>query len=251
MQVNSYLSCRLIQNAFICLVLLLIPTIYSAGQNLDSERFNFVLHDSLDHGDVAHLAVALEENYERIKRNLQVATLPLIRVQIWADNEAYQDAMEDAFGMRFPGSRGYVYGADELRILFHNEDSAARELVHEFVHAVSLTLNPEFGNNPRWLWEAVAQYEAGEFRDPREISYVQEGNYPGLDELNAGFNSGRNIYDIGFVLVDYIVKMWGKEALIALIRSNGAIQETLNINVIDFESGWHHYMKKTYFSNND
>jgi len=40
-------------------------------------------------------------------------------------------------------------------------------VVHGFCHAVSLYVSPTFGNNPRWLWEAVALYENAEFVDPR------------------------------------------------------------------------------------
>ena len=38
-------------------------------------------------------------------------------------------------------------------------DALIEAAVHEFAHGVSLHVNPRFGNNPRWLWEAVAIYE--------------------------------------------------------------------------------------------
>lgn len=212
------------------------------------EPFNFVLHDTLTTSDVAHLSKALNDNYERVKQNLRVQRLPTITVQVWSDEEQYQLVMEQAFGSRFPGSRGYVTGDSELRILYHRHLSAQKEAVHEFVHVVSLNLNPDFGNNPRWLWEAVAQYEANELRDPNDVDYMRRRDFPTLEDLNAGFNSSKNIYDVGYLLVDYIVSNWGRDELIDLIRSNGDIPATLSTSVADFELGWHQFIEEKYLS---
>ena len=215
--------------------------------SLEASRFNIVLHDSLEQADVAHLIEALNANYEPVKTHLMVPSLPVITIQIWADVEHYQQAMEATLGMRFPGSRGYVTGDRELRLLYHRRLSAQKEAVHEFVHVVSLNLNPDFGNNPRWLWEAVALYEAEEFRDPRDIDYLQKGNYPTLAQLNEGFNSGRNIYDVGYLLIDYIVNNWGSSELVELIKSNGDIEKVLAVSEEEFEQGWYKFVDSKYF----
>ena len=89
-------------------------------------------------------------------------------------------------------------------------------------------------------------YVAEEFRDPKEIPYLQEGDYPSLGELNTDFNSGRNIYDVGFLLIDYIVSSWDHDRLIELIKANGAIEETLGISEADFEMGWRKFVEKKY-----
>ena len=219
----------------------------SLSQNsIIQPRFNVVLHDTLVQADIAHLVHTLNENYDRIKNSLGVSSLPQISVQVWSDESMYQQAMMETLGMRFPGSRGYVTGDKELRLLFHRRLSAQKEAIHEFVHVVSLNLNPDFGNNPRWLWEAVALYLAEEFRDPREVDYLLDGSYPTLQELNSGFNSGRNIYDVGFLLGDYIVSTWSINHLIDLIRSNGNIEATLGITENSFEADWHSYIQENY-----
>ncbi len=208
--------------------------------------FSFVLHDTLTTADVAHLSSALHDNYARIKQELRVQRLPTITVQIWSDEEQYQLAMEQAFGSRYPGSRGYVTGDRELRLLYHRMLSAQKEAVHEFVHVVSLNLNPDFGNNPRWLWEAVALYFAGELREPADVAYLQNGEFPTLEELDAGFNSSKNIYDVGYLLVDYIVTQWGDDALINLIKANRDIPATLDVSMAEFESGWQQFVTEKY-----
>ena len=228
------------------LVTLLLILVFALPKTADAQteqnRFNFVLHDTLTTADVAHLERALQSNYERIKDQLQVASLPTIKVQIWSDETLYQDAMEETLGSRFPGSRGYVTGDTEMRLLYHRRLSAQKEAVHEFAHVVSLNLHPEFGNNPRWLWEAVALYSAGELREPAEVDYMRNREFPTLEELSAGFNASKNIYDVGYLLVDYITTQWGQDALIDLIRANGDIPSVLDVSVDAFEKGWHQFV---------
>ena len=214
----------------------------------EADRFNIILHDSLTQADINHLVKALNENYGPIVQHLQVSSLPRITIQIWADEEHYQQAMEETLGMRFPGSRGYVTGDREMRLLYHRRLSAQKEAVHEFAHVVTLNMNPEFGNNPRWLWEAVAMYEAQEFRDPRDVDYMKEGKYPTLADLNEGFNTGRSIYDVGYTLVAYIVNDWGSDALINLIHSNGDIEGVLSVTEEAFEKGWHEFVESRYLN---
>lgn len=234
--------------AMACLILFVSITSQAVAQNQEATpRFNYVLHDTLEQADVAHLVHALEENYKRVKDHFRVASLPTITVQIWAEEETYQQAMEERLGMRFPGSRGYVTGDSELRLLYHRRLSAQKEAVHEFAHVVSLNLNSNFGNNPRWLWEAVAMYAAEEFRKPNEVPELQNDSFPTLEELNTDFNSGRSIYDVGYVLVEYIVSNWGHDQLISLIQSNGAIEQTLGVSEAEFEAGWQRFVKNKYF----
>ena len=246
---NSVYPHPFVRKALLCVLLTASITTLSFAQNQEvNQQFNFVLHDTLEIGDVGHLVRALEENYDRVKNDLGVSVLPEITVQIWSDEESYQRAMEERLGMRFPGSRGYVTGDRELRLLYHRRLSAQKEAVHEFAHVVSLNLNDNFGNNPRWLWEAVAMYIANEFRDPNELDYIRNGSYPSLEELNTDFNSGRNIYDVGYILVDYIVSNWGSDHLIGLIHSGGDIESVLGVSEADFESGWHQYVETKYLN---
>lgn len=242
----------LLQKACVGLMLLSGITSQALSQNQDAgQRFNIVLHDTLEQADVAHLTRALGENYERVKDAFRVSSLPVVTIQIWSEEGAYQDAMEERLGMRFPGSRGYVTGDRELRLLYHRRLSAQKEAVHEFAHVVSLNLNANFGNNPRWLWEAVAMYAAEEFRHPGDVPELRKGSFPTLQELSTDFNSGRSIYDVGYVLVEYIETTWDHDRLIALIRANGAIEETLGVSEADFEAGWQQYVQEKYLASPD
>ncbi len=222
----------------------------SFGQDERARHFSYIYHDSMTVENTAHLAKALGENYNRVCKNLGVESLPIITVQIWSDEENYQQAMEKTLGSRFPGSRGYITGDREIRLLYHRRLSAQQEAVHEFVHVVTLNINPQFGNNPRWLWEAVAQYEAGQFIHPKDIRYLREGKFPSLELLSGPFNRGGNIYDVGYLLVEYIVESWGRTTLLDLIKSNGNLQKVLELSDDAFQNGWRTFVEEKYLGEN-
>jgi hypothetical protein len=135
-------------------------------------------------------------------------------------------------------------GADELRLLLTNRGPVGA--VHEFAHCVSMYLNDTIANNPRWLWETVAVYMSQDFVHPNSLSYMVEGNYPTIDQLNSSYYSNQDIYRVGYVLGEYIVENWGMAALRNLILQNGDIEAVLGISVQEFEDGWYDWLENTY-----
>ncbi|MFK7958870.1 MAG: hypothetical protein AB8B96_22460 [Lysobacterales bacterium] len=110
------------------------------------------------------------------------------------------------------------------------------------VHALSLQVNSDFGNNPRWLWEGVAQYLAGERRDTDQESLAARP-CPGLTELSGAFDGGGTIYHYGFAIADFIERTWGYGSVLALIRNNGNIESVLRISEQRFDQLWCHHLK--------
>ena len=208
--------------------------------------FNFILHDGLSESDIVHIQMALTEKRPAVLAALGLAQMPTVTVQIWHDETRYQDAMESTLGMRAPGSRGYVTGATEIRLLRHQQLSAQREAVHEFAHAATLTLNPDFGNNPRWLWEAAAIYLAGEFVDPRVVEQFRGNQCPSLATLNSPFDRGGSIYSSGYLLGEFIVTQWGVSSLPDLVSSNGNTEAVLNVSETEFEDRWCAFVQEKY-----
>ncbi|MEM7664810.1 MAG: hypothetical protein AAF250_03060 [Pseudomonadota bacterium] len=161
-----------------------------------------------------------------------------ITVEYWQDPEAYQTAMEDTLGMRAPGSRGYVTGPDNVRILIVGQPDASREAVHELIHALTLQLNPDFGNNPRWLWESVAQYYAGERRDLAVLEGAFAKGCPTIETLNSPFDQGGTIYSVGYSIGEFVESKWGPKALPDLVVTNGDTDLTLGISLDEFHRQW-------------
>jgi len=214
---------------------------------IDEDHFEFILYNGLVPSDIAHVSTALNENYQRIIDDLQVSEMPDVTVKIWADYNHFLDDMENDIGTRYTGATGYIFGPTESRLYFNNQVAVAA--VHEFAHLVSMQINSTIPNNPRWLWEAIAVYENNEFVDPRALPYMVSGDYPTLNELNTDYNnSNHNIYQVGFVLLEYIIDTWGMDTVIELIQNNGNLSISLGLTNQEFESGWYQFLENEYLN---
>jgi hypothetical protein len=118
--------------------------------------------------------------------------------------------------------------------------------VHEFAHIVSMAVNASISNRPRWLWETVAQYESGSFIDPTRLEYMRAGRYPSIADLDAAWNTSSQVYEVGYVLGEFIVARWGQDGLVRLIRLNGDIPGALGVTTAELESGWHTFLHEKY-----
>jgi hypothetical protein len=221
------------------------PAITQPENKTTAEHVAFVLYDRLTESITAPITEKINQNYEKILGDMQLNSVSKITVEIWNDETHFQNDMKKDLGVNYPGATGYVYSPTTVRILYRG--SAAQTALHEFCHAVSLHVNGNFGNNPRWFWEAVAIYEAGEFNNPKNISYLVEGNFPSIAELTSDFNTGsRKIYEVGYLLSEYIIDTWGKKNYVQMIKSNANIQKVLALSVSQFEDGWKEFVKKKY-----
>lgn len=186
----------------------------------------------------------LEQEYGRISTDLTVSALPVMTVRIWQDESTYFNELVRYFGVRYQAA-GYITGPAELRVLAVPQ--LATNVVHEFVHAATLAVNPAFANNPRWLWETVALYENGERVDPRSLDYLVRGAFPTLQQLNADPNAGRQIYELGYLLGEFIVTRWGRAAFVELIRTNANLPSVLGLSPPEFEAAWQAFVRLRYF----
>ncbi|MBA4320043.1 MAG: hypothetical protein C0412_16705 [Flavobacterium sp.] len=216
-------------------------------ESVVSEHFTFTLYDGLSETIKVPVLTKLEENYARVLRDLNLTAMNKVTIKIWNDETHFYDVQEHDTGVRYPGSTGYVAGPSEIRIL--NRGSLPQTTLHEFCHAASLVVNRSFGNNPRWFWEAIAIYEAGELTSPRTISYLVSGNFPTIEELTQNYNAGNyKIYQVGYLLSEYILANWGNSQYIDLIKYGANIQATLGVSVQQFEAGWKHFVQNKYLN---
>jgi hypothetical protein len=94
----------------------------------------------------------------------------------------------------------------------------------------------------------VALYENGEFVDPRTIDYVVRGNFPTLQQLNVDLNGGSQIYQLGYVLGEFIMSRWGRPAFLRLIETNADLPAVLGMSSAEFEAAWQSYVRQRYLS---
>jgi|GEM_PF-2066319 len=227
-----------------CVFLIILSSIgLSAMAEL---KINFVLYDGLNESVTDPIEVKILDNVDRICSDMGVQQPSSYTIRIWGNNTTYLAYQKSLWGTSFPGSTGYIMGANEMGLL--NVSGLIENAEHEFAHSMSLILNNTFSNNPRWFWETVAIYESGEFRDPTAISYLKNNDFPTIAELDAGFNTGsRQIYEVGYLIGEFITEEWGSSKLVDLIKKNGNTQAVLGLSSVQFGDQWAEFVKEKYF----
>jgi hypothetical protein len=222
------------------------PTAVAESLELRLETAHFrILAGTTPATTLRAAADRLEAEYPRILSELSLASLPVITVRIWQDETTYFNELTRYFGVRYQAS-GYITGPTELRLLAAANLSV--NIVHEFVHAASMAVNPQIANNPRWFWETVALYENGELVDPRRVDFMVRGAFPTLQQMNVDPNGGTQIYQAGYVLGEFIVERWGRAAFLRLIQTNADLPGVLGVSAAEFEAAWQSYVRQRYLS---
>jgi hypothetical protein len=178
------------------------------------------------------IAAGFEKNYTRILADLKLTSIPTVTVRIYPDLPSFHK------GINFPDAPNQVlataFGKDDIRMVSpHNAGPEAWMLAyaapHEFTHCVHLNIDYA-PNNPRWLWESLAQYEAQWFFNPNDLDFIKKKEYPKLSDLNNGLE-----YMLGYTIIEAIHALWGQDAILQLIKHRGNPQNALNLNQQTFE----------------
>jgi hypothetical protein len=176
--------------------------------------------------------------------------MPVVDVTFHADHAALQAAVAPVVGTIPAFATGLLTSPTQIHMISPNAPAGApvaqgvRNLVHELAHCVSLQIDPTFVNDPRWLWEAVALYEAGQPVDLRTVPYMSALQPPSFAALDA--ISDTRVYDIGYSIAEFVVDRWGRPALPALVAAHGDTAEVLGVAQPQFESEWLAFVRARY-----
>ena len=174
---------------------------------------------------------------------------------VYADDGAFQDVLG-------PGSRENVGGVAPvgLRTLFASIGSTNVDdpwvgivVPHELTHVVfeTATANP-YHEAPHWLNEGLATYLAEGYSPGRRASVdraVGDGSIMPLHALVGAFPTTSARFSLGYAesvaAVDFMIRTYGQDALVRLIRSyaagvtdDEAFESALGVDVTGFEAGW-------------
>ncbi|HEY3522186.1 MAG TPA: peptidase MA family metallohydrolase [Candidatus Limnocylindrales bacterium] len=174
---------------------------------------------------------------------------------VYADQQAFYDALG-------PGTRENVGGEaiPEIRTLFGlitpselNADWVHVVIPHELTHLVfDTTVHNPYHEPPRWLNEGLAVYlsqgfvssDRGRVRDA-----VRGATLMPLSALEAQFPTTSDQFFLGYAesvsAVDFLVRTYGKDALVGLVRSyaggrsdDDAFTAALGVDVAAFQAAW-------------
>jgi hypothetical protein len=206
-------------------------------QQLITSHFVFRYTDG-DANGLESIAAAAEAAWQRVTADLGVTDMPRVRVTFYATHADLARAVLPTAGV-IPGwATGLVTSSQDIHLLSPRAApaDAALTVVHEFAHCVTLHIDPGSGNNPRWLWETVAIYEAGQRGDPARVDAILDGPPPSLATLNSFETT--TIYDIGYLIGAFIVERNGPTALRELVRSRGNTDTVLGLSAERFIDEW-------------
>ncbi|MFM2606935.1 hypothetical protein AAFX30_04820 [Vibrio chagasii] len=215
----------------------------------DKGQFKFVLYDGTSPAIIPSIHNELLLKQAPLMKSFGLDSIPNITVRVWQSQKAYLDEQERSIGQRYAFSTGYIEPkSNEIR-LFYFGGEIQRTALHEFVHLLTLQINPNFANNPRWLWEAVAIYKSEDYWFHLNNRNAIKARFDGLvQELYINPNGGSTVYEVGYTIGEFIERSWGEEAFIKLIKSNGDVSGITNEPIESLFSGWKDFVKNTYLS---
>ncbi len=218
-----------------------VPRTYSS----EDGRYVVVLHPGAAEELAGPILARLAAEGGRIRDHLGVTDTTPYAVHVRGNSGDFLRAMESSIGTSYPGASGFITGRYRAEILATS--GAPQEALHEYAHSMSLFIKPRWYNRPRWLWEALATWESGEFFHPSTISDVRVGIFPTLAELDLDHNSGaRLVYEVGYLLFEYLLDGWGMETVKELIRQSGDVPGVLGLPVEEFERRWREFVTERY-----
>lgn len=193
-----------------------------------SDHFEFWFSE-IDIKNIDSLIHYLEKDYSRILNDFKLQDIPKTRVKIYPDLQSFHTSINQPDAP--PQVLATAFGKDEFRMVSPTKggEELMKFISHEFTHCVHLNIDYS-PNNPRWLWEGLAMYEAEWFMDPKEIDDIKNKNYPSLKGLGNGME-----YMLGYVIIEAIKDLWGFETVINLVKNQGNIQKVMKISDEEFE----------------
>lgn len=241
--------------AVLVLTLSIIYFIPERRKEIKTRHFTLLFSRGIDTAEIIELANALEDNYSRIANDLKTQPSDNLETNIYAQRWRYVKATGNW------SASGNIEGISKLHFVEQawGESDNKKVAVHEFAHTVTLKLlldnetqpvdsksfDKRFSTFPTWLWEAISVYEATQFVDPKTLPYLNNGQHPGISELNDRLKGGK-IYSCGYTIIEYILAKYGQDNFIKLIKNYGDLQNTFNVTDDQFCKEWYEFVKENY-----
>jgi hypothetical protein len=219
---------------------------------MESDKFKFYSFDK-DKKCINDLSKILNENYERISNDLKVSVKEKVDVEIYPDIQGYHNAIGAPNAPNWSVGTGW---GNKIRMVsplnpggYHTYDTLMQVVVHEFTHIAEYNINSNLGSMPIWLSEGIAAYEAKQMSDDAKAAIkesLRKDEIPNFSEMNTNNFSEIGGYTFSYTAIEYIVKNYGFDSIISLIKNPNNLEAILTMKLVEFESKWKSYLKENY-----
>lgn len=233
-----------------------VEKIYGGALHKETARFRFKGNRALEYIDL--LAYELENNYERISKDLE-HTLP---EKILVYTHSTQQRLHSALGvLNGPAwlRAGYTWGILHMapKECF-TEIKAEKAAVHTLTQIMINQINE---TAPYWLQQAVSAYEGQWMTKDRIRNAVCEKYGKPDDSLNPGkddltqmndmskhyelFKESRG-YEIAYTVAEFIVEGYGFPELVRLLKEPTNFQGVFQLSETEFWGAWGNFINRKY-----
>lgn len=210
----------------------------------DTKEIRYIVYD--ERYDYMHdIEKSLKKNYIKVINQLGVENCPQITVTVYASikdfhNAAHIKEKSNQIIGKSTSSTAFMMVSPIAENLLHSYEEMTQQVpVHEFTHCVIKNMKT-YKSIPSWLTESISLYEANQLRVPNELP----------TSMNDIYNYTYNIYSIGYLLVDYIIDIYGTDKLIALVHSGGNMENILGMEDEEILVEWSNFIKDKYVDDN-
>jgi len=80
-----------------------------------------------------------------------------------------------------------------------------------------------------------------------EMSHAISLSFPTLSELDADLNASRQVYEVGYLIGEFVLARAGCDGLLRLVRANGDVTSVGFVSPAAFEEAWKAFVRGRYF----
>lgn len=219
---------------------------------MENKNFKFYSYNK-DKKCLEDLSKILEENYNRISKDLNVTLKEKVIIEVYPDIKAFHDAIGS------PNAPNWVVGTgweNKIKMVSplnpggqHTYDTLMQVVVHEFTHVAISNINSDLESIPIWLNEGIAAYEAKQMSSNSRSAIKEKldsNDVPSLSEMNSSNFSEVGGYVFSYTAIEYIIENYGYDTIVLLIKTPADLEKILGNSMIEFENNWKRYLKENY-----
>lgn len=219
---------------------------------MENKNFEFYSYNK-DKKCLADLSKILEENYNRISKELNITLKEKVIIEVYPDIKAFHDAMGSPNAPNWVVGTGWKNKIEMVSPLNpggqHTYDTLMQVVVHEFTHVVISNINSDLESIPIWLNEGIAAYEAKQMSSNSRSAIKEKldsNDVPSLSEMNSSNFSEVGGYVFSYTAIEYLIENYGYDTIVLLIKTPTDLEKILGNSMMEFENSWKNHLKENY-----